>query len=97
MQVNYPGSGQIAIMIWFALSVLVEIVSGIMLWFWLRRQGVKLSYLMVKMPGNMEAAYVKWCRSQGRAPNKKVLVFRAVSLINAIIAGILFIVLVATR
>jgi hypothetical protein len=97
MQVSYPSTGEILIVVWFALSVFVEVISGIVFWFWIRRQGVKLSNLMVKMPGNMERAYLAWCRSHGQSPNMRIIRFRAISTINVLVAGIIFVLILSTR
>jgi hypothetical protein len=91
MQVNYPSTGEILIFVWFGVSVFVEVVGSFVFWFWLRRRGVKLTYeLLAGIPGCMEYAYLEWCRSQGHS-GTRVLTLRAISIINVIVAGIVFI------
>jgi drug/metabolite transporter superfamily protein YnfA len=97
MQMNYPSTGQILIMLWFSVSAVIAIVGNFVLWFWLRRQSVKLLFMMVGAPGYLDYAYIKWCRSKGQQPNAGLLVFRGISLINVIVAGIFFVLLAATR
>jgi hypothetical protein len=94
MQVNYPSTGETIILIWFAVSVFIEIVSSIVLWFWLRRRGVKLVYGLAGIPGYMERAYLEWCRSQGRA-SRALLVWRVILHINVVVAAIFFIPIVS--
>jgi type IV secretory pathway TraG/TraD family ATPase VirD4 len=95
MQMNYLGTGEIFVMVWFSVAVIIEIISSIVLWFWLRRHGVKFVFGLAGIPGYMERAYLAWCRSQGH-PCTRVLVLRAVSIINVIVAAIFFIA-IATR
>ncbi len=97
MQTTYPSIGQIVIMVWFSISVIIAIVGTFVLWFWLRRRGIKLIFMLTATPGYLEYSYVKWCRSQGQHPKPIVLIFRTHSLMNAIVAGILFILFVATK
>jgi hypothetical protein len=92
MQVNYPSTGEILIFVWFGVSVFVAVGGNFVFLFWLRRRGVKLVYSLVGIPGYMDYAYLQWCRSHGRS-GKRVLILRAISIINAIVAGIVFILL----
>lgn len=97
MPLNYPSTGAVFIIVWFAVSILIEVIGTFVFWIWLRKRGLKLVFGLTGTPGYMEYTYLKWCRSQLRRPNTGMLVFRAVSLINVIIAGIFFILLVTTR
>ncbi len=92
-----PSMGEVLIMAWFALSTIVEIIGTTIFWVWLRRRGAKLIFGLAGTPGYLELAYVRWCRNQGRHPNIRLFVFRALSLINVVTSGILFILFVATR
>ena len=94
MQVNYPSTGEILIFLWFAGSVFVAIAGTFVLWFWLRRHGVRLVYGLAGIPGYMEYAYFQWCRSQGRS-SRRMLVLRAISIINVIVAAVFFITIVS--
>ncbi len=96
MQVNYPSTGEIFVMIWFSVSVIIEIISSVLLWLWLRRRGVRLVFSLTGIPGYIERAYLVWCRSQGR-PCRRVLVLRAVSIINVIIAAVFFLTTIVLR
>ncbi len=88
---SYSGTGEILIIIWFAVSVLIAVVGTFVFWLWLVRRGVKLTFMWTGTPGYLEYAYVKWCRSEGRPLNRGVIVFRAVSIINVVIAAAFFI------
>jgi len=92
-----PSIGQVLIVVWFALAIIVEIIGSTILWVWLRRRGAKLIFGLTGIPGYLELAYIVWSRSQGRHPNMTLIVFRALSLVNAVVAGIWFILFVATR
>ena len=78
-------------MIWFAASVFIVVVSTFALWLWLLRQGVKLLFIWIGTPGYLEYAYLQWCRNKGQRPNRGIIAFRAVMIINVIIAAIFFI------
>lgn len=97
MQVANPSIGQIFIMIWFSISVVVAIAGTFVLWYWLKLQKVDPIFMLIGTPGYLEYFYVKWCRSHGRHPKTVVIVFRALSLISAIVAGILLILFVLPR
>lgn len=97
MQVNYPSMSEILIFIWFALSVFIAVTGTVVLWFWLRRRGVKLVYGLTGVPGYMERAYVAWCRNNGQQPNKTMIVLRAISIINLIVAAAVAIPILASR
>jgi hypothetical protein len=88
--------GQAIIYVWFALAVLVEIVSSFVLWLLLRRRGVRLSFGLTGVPGYLERIYKDWCRNQGRS-SKRVLLLRAASLVDLIVAAIFAIPLLAAR
>ena len=92
-----PSMGEILIAVWFAVSIIVEIIGSTIFWVWLRRRGAKLIFGLAGTPGYLELAYVRWCRNQRRHPNIRLFVFRALSLINVVIAGVWFIFFVATR
>ena len=96
MQMTSPTSVEIMIMLWFAVSVFVTIISTFVFWIWLIRHGVKLTYMWVGTPGYLEFAYLKWCRSQGRLPSKIVVSFRTISIINVIVAAV-FLIAVASK
>jgi hypothetical protein len=81
---------EIFIIIWFVVSVLLEIITSIIFYFWLRRHGVKLVFGLTGVPGYMERAYREWCHSQGRS-SKGIIISRSIILLNCIMAGILFI------
>jgi len=96
MQVNYFNLGEIFIIIWFSISVIIEIASSIVLWFWLRRHGISLVFGLTGIPGYLEGAYLKWCRKQGIS-GRTVLILRAFSIINVIFAAVFFIMLVSSK
>jgi hypothetical protein len=84
------------IFIWFGLAILVEVASSVVLLLWLRRRGVKVLFGLTGIPGYLERAYLKWCRSQGHS-GKRVLLLRALSIINVIIAALVAIPLLVSR
>jgi len=89
MQVNYLGMTmfRVFVNVWFAASVVIQVASSIVFWFWLRRRGVRLVYGLAGIPGYLERAYLGWCRSQGRS-GTTVIVLRAMSVINVIVAAV---------
>ncbi len=76
--------------VWFAFSVLLEVGSSVALYYWLRANGVAVSWLRYGFPGYLESLYVQWCRSQERSP-RRVVVVRIFSLANVIAAAASFI------
>ena len=86
-------ASEIAIAIWFVVSIFVEVASATALWMWLRRRHVPLIFGLTGTPGYLERAYLKWCRSQGRS-GRRILVLRAISTINAILSVIAFVLMV---
>jgi hypothetical protein len=93
MSVNCPNIVAIFIMIWFVVSLIVAIIGNVVFLFWLKRRGVNLVFALTGIPGYMDHAYFDWCRSHG-CSSKRILVLRAVSIINVIVASIFFVVLV---
>jgi len=96
MQVNDPSTSEILILAWFALSVFVAVVGTVVLSVWLRRRGVRLVSGFVGIPGYLEYAYFKYCQSHERA-STSVLVLRAISIINAVVAAIVTIPILAGK
>jgi hypothetical protein len=90
MQINDTVIGSVLIPLWFSASAVIEIVGGIILWCWLHRRGIELIFMLTGTPGYLELVYLRYCRNQGRS-SKRVLIFRLISLINVVIAGIYFI------
>ncbi len=91
MQMNYPSTGEVLIIIWFAVSVLIAVIGTFVFWIWLVRRGVKLVFMWTGTPGYLEYAYLKWCRSQGVRPSRRIIFFRIVSIINVVVAAAFFI------
>jgi hypothetical protein len=85
-------STETLIVIWFGVSVLVEIITTITFYYWLRRQGIKLVFSLSGVPGYMEREYREWCQSQGRSSGGRIII-RSILLLNCIIAGTVFIML----
>ncbi len=81
---------------WFAGAVLLEVGSSVALYYWLRANGVAVSWLRYGFPGYLESLYVQWCRSQGRSP-RRVVVVRIFSLANLIAAVASFIMTVQSE
>lgn len=87
---------EVIIGVWFVVAILIEVGSTLVLLLWLRRRGVRLVFGLTGIPGYLERAYREWCRNQGR-PSTGVLVLRAVSLINVVVAAIVAIPVLAGR
>lgn len=88
--------GEAITYLWFALAILIEVVSSFVLWVWLRRRGVKLVFGMTGIPGYLESTYHKWCKSHQRS-GTGVLLFRVASIVNVIVAAIIAIPLLIAR
>ena len=73
------------ILIWFATSILVEVVGILFFALWLTNRGVKLVFGLTGIPGYLEHRYAIWCADRGRSP-RRVIVIRALLLLNMIIA-----------
>jgi hypothetical protein len=83
-------TGQAVIFIWFAAAVVIEIVSGLWLYEWLRRKKVNVSVLWMGVPGYLERAYLGWCRRNGQS-GKRVLTLRYLSKISVVASSLLLI------
>ena len=94
MQMHNFSTGEIIITFWFAISVLIAVLSTVVFSIWLRLRGIKLHYFMKTTPGYLDYQYLKWCRDKGQSPNKGFLTFRVVSIISVIIAGAAFMLIV---
>jgi hypothetical protein len=82
--------------IWFACSVAVPVIANAILYFWLRRKGVSMVFALSGMPGYLDVCYARWCREHQKSP-AGILWFRAIALLNLVIAGWAFYVYVAPR
>lgn len=80
-----PRYAELAVAIWFGLSILVYIATTAALIGWVERRGEKLELSMRAVPGYAELAYLRWCRAQGRAA-VPVLVLRGLALANLALA-----------
>jgi hypothetical protein len=86
-----PGfSWQLAIVVWFAVSVVTHLLSGVVLAIWVSRHGVKIQFFVSGMPGYVEKRYRDWAVKEGRSSNL-ILNLSIISSLNAIIASIFFI------
>jgi hypothetical protein len=73
------------ILIWFATSILAEVI-GMLIFAWrLRRRGVHLIFGLVGVPGYLEYCYAQWCTSRGESP-RRVIALRVLLLLNMILA-----------
>ncbi len=82
--------------VWFALSVLVEVVGNVALYLWLRRRQVRMIIGLAGLHGYLDLLYARWCREHGRSA-ARVLWLRRGSLANMVAAAIVFISDVASR
>ena len=88
------GNYKVFISIWFTISLFTEILNSIMLWFWLRLHGVRLGFGLTGTSGYMENAYLYWSKSQGKS-GKRLVIFKAVLIINIIISAYCFYLIMA--
>jgi len=82
--------------IWFACSVAVPVIADAMLDFWLRQKGVSMVFAWTGTPGYLDVLYARWCREHQKSP-AGILWFRAIALLNLVIAAWTFYVYVASR
>jgi hypothetical protein len=85
-----------AVSIWFACSVAVPVIANAILYFWLCGKGVSMVFAFAGMPGYLDVLYARWCREHQKSP-AAILWFRAIALLNLVIAAWAFYVYVATR
>jgi hypothetical protein len=82
--------------IWFACSVAVPVIANAILYFWLRQKGVSMVFALSGTPGYLDVLYARWCREHQKSP-AGILWFRAIALLNLVIAAWIFYVYVAPR
>jgi hypothetical protein len=82
--------------IWFACSVAVPVIANAILYFWLRQKGVSMVFAWTGTPGYLDVLYARWCREHQKSP-AGILWFRAIALLNLVIAAWTFYVYVASR
>lgn len=84
------------VLVWFALSILMEIISTLVLMTWLRRRKVPIVFGLTGIPGYLEHAYADWCRSHGE-DSKRLLVIRGLLLLNVVLAAVITIPILVAR
>lgn len=79
-----------AIILWFVVAGMMQVLSTLVLAGWLVRRKVRLVLGLMAIPGYLEWAYVKWCRSHGRPSTtvRAVLVARGLLLVSAVVATV---------
>jgi len=82
--------------IWFACSVAVPVIANAILYFWLRRKGVSMVFALSGTPGYLDVLYARWSREHQESP-AGILWFRAIALLNLVIAAWAFYLYVAPR
>ena len=75
-----------AVSIWFACSVAVAVIANAILYFWLRWKGVSMIFGLGGTPGYLDFLYARWCREHQKSA-AGLLWFRAIALLNLIIAA----------
>ena len=85
-----------AVVIWFACSVAVPVIANAILYFWLRQKGVPTIFALSGTPGYLDVVYARWCREHQKSA-AGILWFRAIALLNLVIAAWTFYVYVAPR
>jgi hypothetical protein len=83
----------VGITIWFALSVATHVLGTVALRIWLAYHHVEISPLKAGMPFYLEKRYREWAESVGRSP-RLLLNLRGLSAFNAILASVVFAVVV---
>jgi hypothetical protein len=79
MQIDY------LITFWYVGSFLLQLVSTVALWRWLRNRNVKLSFSLITAPWYLEHKYITWCKENGR-PYQKVIGLLGLIMLNFIAA-----------
>src|SRR5208283_5843880 len=75
-KMHNPNTYEIFVIIWFVVSGVIAVLGTPIFWLWLLRRGAGPSFFWAGTPGYLEYVYVKWCRTQGRPPNKAIIIFR---------------------
>ncbi len=76
------------IVVWFGVSVVAHLLSGLGLWFWLARHRVKMVFGLAGIPGYLERRYRDWAERAGR-PSRLVINLRIISTINVVIVSVI--------
>jgi hypothetical protein len=72
------------------------VIANAILYLWLRRKGVSMVFTWSGTPGYLDVLYARWCREHQKSP-AGILWFRAIALVNLVIAAWTFYVRVAPR
>jgi hypothetical protein len=83
---NSPTTWEVVVMIWFIVSLITHLLSGVVLALWLSRRGIKMSSAFSGMPGYVERRYRDWAEKSGHSP-KLIVNLRIISTINVVIAA----------
>ena len=81
---------QLAMIWWFVISILAEVISTVLLFVWLSSHGVRLAFGLTGMPGYLEQAFAAMCKDLGRS-SKSLLIVRYTLHANTIAAALCFI------
>jgi len=84
------------VVIWFMLSGGAVVSGRLIFGWWIWKHGARLNSFWLGTPGYLEVAYARWCRGQGRSSRMGVLVLVG-SLVNAVLASLAFVELVALQ
>jgi len=76
------------VLIWFIVSVLAHLLSGLGLWLWLARHRVKMVFGLAGIPGYLERRYRDWAESAGRS-SRLVINLRVISTINVVVVSVI--------
>jgi hypothetical protein len=88
MPVSRLSTWEEVVVLWFSVSVAIQILSGVALWLWLVIHEVKVTFVFVGFPGYVERCYMQWRRSQGRS-YRLVISLRIASAANTIAAALI--------
>lgn len=83
-------------LVWFVVSIVIQIGTTFFFMLWLQRRGARLIFGLTGVPGYLEMKYLDLCRREGCNP-KKIMLLRALSLINVLLSAIVVVPLVIMR
>jgi hypothetical protein len=76
------------VFVWFVVSVVAHLLSGLGLWFWLARHRVKMVFGLTGIPGYLERRYRDWAQGAGRS-SRLIINLRIISTINVVVISVI--------
>jgi hypothetical protein len=81
---------KIILVVWLFLSFIVLWVTSFMLWLWLEKRDVELSFFFAGVPGYLERVYAHWCGNNNQS-SRFVVNARRIMWLNLFVAGIAYV------